>query len=62
MKSVDAGVRTNIDVLNAENQLFNARLKLTTSRIDYLLSVVNLRVVAGAVQDEELLKIDEALD
>ncbi|MFO1385236.1 MAG: TolC family outer membrane protein [Chitinivorax sp.] len=57
-KSVTAGVRTNVDVLNAENQLFEARLKLTSSRIDYLHSLVKLRAMAGMVQDQELLKID----
>lgn len=57
-KSVTAGIRTNVDVLNAENQLFEARLKLTSSRIDYLQSLVNLRALAGMVHDEELLKVD----
>lgn len=60
-KSVTAGVRTNIDVLNAENQLFEARLKLNSSRIDYLQAVVNLRALAGVAPDEELQKIDAVL-
>jgi TolC family type I secretion outer membrane protein len=61
LQSVKAGVRSNIDVLNAENQLFDSRLKLTTARVDYLQSLVNLRSAVGAVQDDELLKIDEVL-
>lgn len=60
-KSVGAGVRTNVDVLNAESRLFEARLKLTSARIDYLQALVNLRAAAGAVQDDELQKIDDAL-
>ncbi|WP_081686763.1 TolC family outer membrane protein [Chitinilyticum litopenaei] len=60
-KSVSAGVRTNVDSLNAQSRLFEARLRLTESRISYLLSMVNLRTAAGLVQDEELLKIDELL-
>lgn len=60
-KSVIAGIRSNIDVLNAENQLFEARLKLTSARVDYLQALINLRTVAGVAWDDELMKIDEAL-
>ena len=60
-KSVAAGIRSNIDVLNAENQLFEARLKLTSARVDYLQALINLRAVAGVAWDDELMKIDGAL-
>lgn len=48
-KSVKGGQRTNLDVLNAQQQLFEARRDLALSRYNYLLGFVRLRYSAGTL-------------
>ncbi|MBE9610549.1 TolC family outer membrane protein [Chitinilyticum piscinae] len=60
-KSVDAGVRSNVDLLNAQSRLFEAKLKLSESRISYLLSLVRLKIFAGVFADSDFAVLDGAL-
>ncbi|KIO48604.1 TolC family outer membrane protein [Nitrosospira sp. NpAV] len=53
-KSVKGGTRTNIDILNAQQQLFRARLDLTQARYSYLLGYLRLRRAAGTVDLSDL--------
>lgn len=53
-KSVQAGQRTNLDVLNAQQQLFGARRDLARARYNYLLSHIRLRSTAGTLQASDL--------
>jgi protease secretion system outer membrane protein len=46
-KSVKGGQRTNLDVLNAQQQLFDTKRELAQSRYSYLLGVLRLRSAAG---------------
>ncbi len=48
-KSVKAGQRTNLDVLNAQQQLFEAKRDLELSRYNYLLGFLRLRYSAGTL-------------
>lgn len=48
-KSVKGGIRINLDVLNAQQQLFVAKRDLTLVRYNYLLSSLQLRSAAGTV-------------
>lgn len=48
-KSAQRGVRTNLDTLNAQLQLYKAKRDLTQSRYTYLLSYLRLRKAAGTV-------------
>jgi outer membrane protein/protease secretion system outer membrane protein len=50
-RSYRAGVRTTLDVLNAEQQLAVARRDLSQSRYDVLLSLVRLQSLAGAFDE-----------
>lgn len=56
-KSVKAGQRTNLDVLNAQQQLFEARRDLALSRYNYLLGFLRLRYSAGTLGSVDLQDI-----
>ncbi len=47
--SAKRGVRTNLDTLNAQQQLFTAKRDLAQARYTYLLSYLRLRKAAGTV-------------
>jgi protease secretion system outer membrane protein len=53
-KSAIGGTRTNVDILNAKQQFFEATLELTQARYNYLLSYLRLRKAAGTVDIRDL--------
>ncbi|HJV81180.1 TolC family outer membrane protein [Noviherbaspirillum sp.] len=53
-QSVKGGVRVNLDVLNAQQQLFSARKDLAQARYNYLLAYLRLRSAAGTLSAEDL--------
>lgn len=53
-QSVKAGVRINLDVLNAQQQLVAAKRDLTQARYNYLISFLKLRVAAGTLNIDAL--------
>lgn len=53
-KSVKGGTRTNIDILNAQEQLFEAKLDLAQGRYNYLLSYLRIRKAAGILNIGDL--------
>jgi protease secretion system outer membrane protein len=53
-KSAIGGTRNNIDILNAQQQFFEARLDLMQARYNYLLSYLRLRKAAGTVDIRDL--------
>ncbi|MDR7093786.1 TolC family outer membrane protein [Hydrogenophaga laconesensis] len=55
------GVRINIDVLNAQSQLFQTKRDLAQARYNVLLSSLRLRQASGALLPEDLLPIDALL-
>lgn len=55
------GTRINVDVLNAQQQLFVAKRDLYRSRVDYLMSVLRLKATIGALEDADLASIDRLL-
>jgi outer membrane protein len=57
----DAGVRVNIDVLNAQQQLFASQRDLAHARYDALMSGLKLKAAAGTLQEEDLSKINALL-
>lgn len=48
-KSVKGGQRTNLDVLNAQQQMYEAKRDLALSRFNYLLGFLRLRYSAGTL-------------
>ena len=56
-KSFEAGIRTTLDVLNAEQQKTTALRDLAQARYLYLVSLMRLRSLAG---DDRELNVSEA--
>lgn len=53
-QSVKGGVRINLDVLNAQQQLYTAQRDLGQARYNYLLSYLRLRFAAGTLNADDL--------
>lgn len=56
-RSLIGGVRTNLDVLDARKQLFEAKRDLSLARYNYLVAYINLRKAAGVLTANDLEKI-----
>lgn len=53
-QSIKGGIRINLDLLNAQQQLFAARRDLAQARYNYLLSYLRLRNAAGTLGGDDL--------
>jgi protease secretion system outer membrane protein len=53
-QSIKGGVRINLDLLNAQQQLYTAKRDLAQARYNYLLSYLRLRSAAGTLSAEDL--------
>ena len=51
---LEVGVRTNVDVLNAQQQLFSAKRDLYKARYAYLVSRLKLKSAAGTLAEDDL--------
>ncbi|MDY0743962.1 TolC family outer membrane protein [Paucibacter sp. R3-3] len=58
----EVGVRTVIDVLNAEQNYYQTLSSLTAARADYLYSELQLAAAAGALDETALAHTNAALD
>jgi outer membrane protein len=58
----EVGVRINIDVLNAESQLYDTRQKLAKARLDTLVALLRLKSAAGTLSDEDVAAINALLE
>ena len=54
----EVGVRINIDVLNAENQVYVTKRELAKARFDTLLSQLRLKASVGALSEADLEQIN----
>ena len=54
----EVGVRINIDVLNAENQVYVAKRDLARARFDTLLSQLKLKAAVGSLSETDLEQIN----
>lgn len=57
----DVGVRTNLDVLNAQQQAFSTRRDLYQAEYNYLISQLSLKAAVGGLDEEDLSKVNQAL-
>ncbi|MDH4062306.1 MAG: TolC family outer membrane protein, partial [Aquincola sp.] len=55
------GVRVNLDVLNAQTQLFNTQRDLSKARYDVLLAGLRLRQAAGTLQPADVSAVNALL-
>jgi protease secretion system outer membrane protein len=56
-QSIKGGVRINLDLLNAQQQLFTSQRDLAQARYSYLLGVLRLRAAAGTLGDSDIREI-----
>ncbi|MGF6731499.1 protease secretion system outer membrane protein [Paraburkholderia youngii] len=59
-KSVQAGVRTNADVLTATQQLYSAKRDLAHARYQFLLAELQLKHAAGILTEQDLVEIAQS--
>ena len=57
----EVGVRINIDVLNAQQQLFSTRRDLAVARYNLLVNQLKLRAAVGGLREEDLEAVNRAL-
>ena len=57
----EVGVRINIDVLNAQQQLFQTRRDLAVARYNAIINYLKLKAAAGTLRDEDLELVNQAL-
>jgi len=58
----EVGVRINIDVLNAENQVYVTRRDLARATFDTLLAQLRLKGAVGALDDSDVAALNTLLD
>lgn len=56
-QSVLAGMRVNIDVLNAEQQLYSAQRDLASARYNYIKSWLSLLRDSGTLNEEDIFRV-----
>jgi outer membrane protein len=57
----EVGVRTSIDVLNAQQQLFSEKRGLLQARYNYLVNIIRLKSASGLVAEADLVDINQQL-
>ena len=57
----EVGVRTSVDVLNAQQQLFSAKRDLLQARYSYLVNIIRLKAASGLVAEADLQDINQQL-
>ncbi|MDH4235532.1 MAG: TolC family outer membrane protein [Gallionella sp.] len=57
----EVGVRTNLDVLNAQQQLYSTRRDLYQAQYNYLVNQLRLKAAVGSLGEEDLDKVNQTL-
>jgi outer membrane protein len=57
----EVGTRTIVDVLESTQNLFSAKRTLSSSRYDYIMAVLNLKLAAGTVSEADVNAINKGL-
>jgi outer membrane protein len=57
----EVGVRINIDVLNAQQQVFSTRRDLAVARYNTITNFLRLKAAAGALREQDLEEVSRAL-
>lgn len=61
MLGYQVGVRINIDVLNAQQQLYSTQRDLARARYDTILNGLRLKSAAGTLTEEDLIRVNTFL-
>jgi outer membrane protein len=57
----EVGVRTGVDVLNAQQQLYSARRDLAQARYNYILNSLRLEAASGKLDEEDVARVNRWL-
>ena len=57
----DVGVRTSVDVLNAQQQVFQTRRDLQQARYNYLQSTLRLKAATGTLAEPDIEAVNRTL-
>ncbi|MGQ0442678.1 MAG: TolC family outer membrane protein [Methylophilaceae bacterium] len=57
----EVGVRTSVDVLNAQQQFFSAKRDLLQARYQYLVNIIRLKSASGLLAEADLQEINQQL-
>jgi len=57
----EVGVRTNLDVLNAQQQAYATRRDLYQAEYNYLISQLRLKAAVGGLVEEDVTRVNQAL-
>jgi outer membrane protein len=57
----EVGVRINLDVLNANTQLFNTQRDLKKARYDFLVNGLRLKAASGTLEDRDVAAVNALL-
>ncbi len=60
-KGYESGIRTNVEVLNAQEKLFSAKRELAKERYRLIYNRINLKQVAGLLTESDISAIDNML-
>jgi len=58
---LEVGVRTNLDVLNTQQNVFQARHDLAQAYFNYLLGVLRLKSAVGTLSEQDLEDVNRRL-
>ena len=57
----EVGVRINIDVLNAQQQLFSTQRDLAVARYNTITNHLRLKAAAGSLTEQDLVEVNRVL-
>jgi outer membrane protein len=57
----EVGVRTSLDVLNAQQQMYSTRRDLYQAEYNYLISHLRLKAAVGNLAESDLSQVNKAL-
>ena len=57
----EVGVRTNLDVLNTQQNVFTTRRDLASAYFNYLIGVLRLKAAVGTLNEQDLLELNRRL-
>jgi outer membrane protein len=60
-QDVTGGVRINIDVLNAQRQLYSIRRDLARARYDTIMNGLRLKAASGSLREDDLVPVNNLL-
>ncbi len=62
VQGFETGVRTGIDVLNAQRDLYLTKRNLSQARYNYLVSRLRLKAAAGTLGEDDVLALNILLN